>query len=131
MGGTRARWVVIPLAVGLLCCCSSADGKPQRSSVEEVVGACQSIAKLSKDFDEARTLSADTTRFVARRSRSSQRTWIGDAEVLREDLELLVEGLQPTKDPDRQYVSIAKQIHGFTGLVITCDEHDAGVRIEY
>ena len=130
MGGTRARWVVIPLAVGLLCCCSSADGEPQRSSVEEVVGACQSIAKLSKDFDEARTLSADTTRFVASFEELAA-DLDGDAEVLREDLELLVEGLQPTKDPDRQYVSIAKQIHGFTGLVITCDEHDAGVRIEY
>ena len=122
--------MVIPLAVGLLCCCSSADGKPQRSSVEDVVGACQSIAKLSKDFDEARTLSADTTRFIASFEELAA-DLDGDAEVLREDLELLVEGLQPTKDPDRQYVSIAKQLHGFTGLVITCDEHDAGVRIEY
>ena len=65
MGGTRARWAVLPLAVVLLCCCSSADGKPQRSSVEDVVEACQSIAKLSEDFDVARTLSEDTSRFIA------------------------------------------------------------------
>ena len=130
MGGTRTRWVLMPLAVGLLCCCSSADGKPQRSSVEDVVEACQSVAKLSEDFDVARTLSEDTTRFSASFEELAA-DLDGDAEVLREDLELLVEGLQPTKDVDRRYVSIAKQIHGFTGLVITCDEHDAGVRIEY
>ena len=130
MGGTRTRWVLMPIAVGLLCSCSSADGKPQRSSVEDVVEACQSVAKLSEDFDVARTLSEDTTRFIASFEELAA-DLDGDAEVLREDLELLVEGLQPTKDPDRRYVSIAKQIHGFTGLVITCDEHDAGVRIEY
>ena len=130
MGGTRTRWVLMPLAVGLLCCCSSADGKPQRSSVKDVVEACQSVAKLSEDFDVARTLSEDTTGFSASFEELAA-DLDGDAEVLREDLELLVEGLQPTKDPDRRYVSIAKQIHGFTGLVITCDEHDAGVRIEY